>query len=62
MDIRENKMEEKTTFLVDGDFEDRVFVSKSEKEERFKVVCPVCLATNTVFDLKCSNCGKRLKK
>ena len=61
MGIRENKMEEKTTFLVDGDFEDRVFVSKSEKEVQFNVVCSVCLATNMVFNHKCRNCGKRLK-
>ena len=50
---------EKETYLVDGDNE--VFVSKSEKEARFNVICSLCLATNTVFDLKCRNCGARLK-
>ena len=51
---------EQETYLIDGDNE--VFVSKSEKESRFNVICPVCLSTNTVFDHRCRNCCARLKK
>lgn len=50
-------MKKTKTIVVTEDEE--IFVSSSETD---RVICPVCLASNTVLDLKCRNCGKRLKK
>lgn len=47
---RSKKMKRETITVT----EDRIFVSSSEQD---RVICPVCLATNTVLDLKCRNCG-----
>jgi len=49
---------ETETFIVTKDEE--IYISSSEKDE--KTICPMCLSTNTVLDLKCRNCGMRLKK
>lgn len=47
---------ETETFIVTKDEE--IYVSSSAVD---RIICPVCLATNTVVDLNCCNCGYNLK-
>lgn len=38
---------------------EKTFINNKDTDH---VICPICLASNRSMDLKCRNCGKRLKK